>query len=79
MAASEIAREFGTICSFMPKPMTNRTGTGTHMHMSIWDNNGNDLFKDKSDKNQLGLSELAYQFLAGLLSVSYTHLRAHET
>ncbi|MCH2694108.1 MAG: type III glutamate--ammonia ligase [Acidobacteriia bacterium] len=68
MAASEIAREFGTICSFMPKPMTNRTGTGTHMHMSIWDNNGNDLFKDKSDKNQLGLSELAYQFLAGLLS-----------
>ena len=27
MAASEIAREFGTICSFMPKPMTNRTGT----------------------------------------------------
>jgi glutamine synthetase len=67
MAASEIAREFGTICSFMPKPMTNRTGTGTHMHMSIWDNNGNDLFKDKSDKNQLGLSELAYQFLAGLL------------
>ena len=68
MAASEIAREFGTICSFMPKPMTNRTGTGTHMHMSIWDNNGNDLFKDKSDKNQLGLSELAYQFLAGLLA-----------
>ena len=68
MAASEIAREFGTICSFMPKPMTNRTGTGTHMHMSIWDNNGNDLFKDKSDKNQLGLSDLAYQFLAGLLS-----------
>jgi len=68
MAASEIAREFGTICSFMPKPMTNRTGTGTHMHMSIWDNKDNDLFKDKSDKNQLGLSELAYQFLAGLLA-----------
>ena len=68
MAASEIAREFGTICSFMPKPMTNRTGNGTHMHMSIWDNKDNDLFKDKSDKNQLGLSELAYQFLGGLLA-----------
>ena len=68
MAAGEIAREFGVICSFMPKPMSNRTGTGSHIHMSIWDREGNDLFQDDSDKNQLGLSELAYQFLGGLLA-----------
>ena len=68
MAASEIAREFGVICSFMPKPMSNRTGTGSHIHMSIWDGQGKDLFRDDSDKNRLGLSELAYHFLGGLLA-----------
>lgn len=68
MAASEIAHKFGIICSFMPKPMSNRTGTGTHIHMSIWDSQGKDLFNDDSDKNNLGLSELAYQFLGGLLA-----------
>ena len=68
MAASEIAHKFGIICSFMPKPMSNRTGTGTHIHMSIWDSQEKDLFNDDSDKNNLGLSELAYQFLGGLLA-----------
>ena len=68
MAAGEIAREFGVICSFMPKPMSNRTGTGSHIHMSIWDGQGKDLFRDDSDKNRLGLSELAYHFLGGLLA-----------
>ena len=68
MAAGEIAREFGVICSFMPKPMSNRTGTGSHIHMSIWDGQGNDLFQDDSDKNRLGLSEMAYHFLGGLLA-----------
>ncbi len=68
MAAGEIAREFGIICSFMPKPMSDRTGTGSHIHMSIWDREGHDLFQDDSDKNQLGLSELAYHFLGGLLA-----------
>ncbi len=68
MAAGEIARELGMICSFMPKPMSDRTGTGSHIHMSIWDREGNDLFQDDSDKHQLGLSELAYHFLGGLLA-----------
>ena len=68
MAAGEIAREFGIICSFMPKPMSDRTGTGSHIHMSIWDREGHNLFQDDSDKNQLGLSELAYHFLGGLLA-----------
>jgi glutamine synthetase len=67
MAASEIAREMGLIASFMPKPFANRTGTGMHMHMSISDGNSN-LFVDTSDPRKLGLSKLAYHFLAGLLA-----------
>jgi glutamine synthetase len=67
MAGSEIANEMGMICSFMPKPNANRTGNGFHFHLSITDDQGNNLFKDDSDKNNMGLSELAYDFLGGLM------------
>ncbi len=67
MAAGEIARELGMICSFMPKPMSTRTGSGMHIHLSIADGNGTSLFEDESDRHGLGLSELAYHFLGGLL------------
>jgi glutamine synthetase len=67
MAASEIAKEMGFICSFMPKPSPNRTGNGMHMHMSIWDETNN-LFTDDSDPRRLGLSQLAYHFLGGILA-----------
>lgn len=67
MAGSEIANEMGMICSFMPKPNANRTGNGFHYHLSITDKDGNNLFKDDSDENNLGLSEMAYHFLGGLI------------
>lgn len=67
MAAGEIAREHGMICSFMPKPMSSRTGSGMHVHLSIADAQGASLFEDESDRRGLGLSELAYHFLGGLL------------
>ncbi|MGI4815820.1 MAG: type III glutamate--ammonia ligase [Janthinobacterium lividum] len=67
MAASEIASEMGLLCSFMPKPFANRPGNGMHMHMSIGDGTRN-LFSDKSDTSGLGLSTLAYQFMAGILA-----------
>ena len=66
MAASEIANELGMICSFMPKPFSNRPGNGMHMHMSIGDGNKS-LFHDDSDKTGHGLSKLAYHFMAGIL------------
>lgn len=68
MAASEIAREMGLICSFMPKPFMNRTGTGMHIHLSIADAQDNNLFADDTDVRNLGLSKLAYHFLGGLLA-----------
>ncbi|GBG13465.1 glutamine synthetase [Novimethylophilus kurashikiensis] len=67
MAASEIANEMGMICSFMPKPFSNRPGNGMHMHMSIGDGKKS-LFYDDSDPTGHGLSKLAYHFLAGILA-----------
>lgn len=71
MAAAEIAHELGAICSFMPKPKSSMTGNGMHIHCSIADVSGKNLFHDPSDKNGMGLSQLAYRFLGGIL----THAR----
>lgn len=71
MAAGEIARRHGLLCSFMPKPFRHRTGSGMHMHLSISSDGNGNLFHDAKDKQGLGLSKLGYQFLAGLL----THAR----
>lgn len=67
MAAGEIANDLGMVCSFMPKPTSNRTGNGMHFHLSISDENGNNLFGDDSDPHGMGLSKMAYHFTAGLL------------
>jgi glutamine synthetase len=72
MAASEIARELGMICSFMPKPFSNRTGTGAHFHISVGDKKTKNLFHDDSDKRGMGLSRLGYHFLGGI----FAHARA---
>jgi glutamine synthetase len=67
MAAGEIAHDMDMVCSFMPKPSQDRTGNGMHFHMSIADADGNNLFHDDSDEQGMGLSKLAYHFMAGLL------------
>ncbi len=67
MAAGEIANDLGLVCSFMPKPSSDRTGNGMHFHLSISDGESPNIFQDDSDANGMGLSETAYQFMAGLL------------
>src|SRR5882757_489827 len=72
MAASEIAHKHGMIATFMPKPFSNRTGSGAHFHVSVGSAAQKNAFHDPSDKSGMGLSTMAYQFLAGVL----THARA---
>ncbi|MCA3131400.1 MAG: type III glutamate--ammonia ligase [Betaproteobacteria bacterium] len=67
MAASEIARGMDLIATFMPKPFSNRTGTGAHFHLSMGDGKTKNLFHDPKDKRGLGLSKTGYHFLGGLL------------
>jgi glutamine synthetase len=67
MAAGEIANELGALCSFMPKPRADITGNGMHVHCSMADAQGRNLFHDESDPSGMGLSKLAYHFTAGLL------------
>ncbi len=64
--AKSIAEKHGYRATFMPKPFANLTGSGCHAHVSVWDKAGKkNLFLNKRD--EMGLSKLAYQFLAGVL------------
>ncbi len=67
MAATEIAHAMGMVCTFMPKPFSDRAGTGSHFHISVADAKHRNLFLDDKDKNGMGLSSTAYHFLAGIL------------
>lgn len=72
MAANEIAHEMGAICTFMPKLKVGSTGNGMHVHCSIADADGKNLFLDTNDPRGMGLSLLGYQFTAGV----FKHARA---
>jgi glutamine synthetase len=52
--------------SFMPKPFTDRTGNGMHLHVSLW-RDDESAFPEASDPRGLGLSPTAYSFIAGVL------------
>ncbi|GAA0479138.1 MULTISPECIES: type III glutamate--ammonia ligase [Tatumella] len=67
MAAAEIAYAQNLLCSFMPKPFADRPGNGMHFHLSMSDHQGNNIFYDPNDPRGLGLSKMAYHFMAGML------------
>ena len=63
-----MAQERGLLATFMPKPFSNLTGNGGHLHVSLWDPAGEtNLFEDEDDPRGLGLSPLAYAFLGGVI------------
>src|SRR5713226_9724457 len=62
-----LAQKQGLLATFMPKPFAKLTGSGLHMHMSLWDpETDTELFQDPNDPRGFGLSELAYHWVAGL-------------
>jgi glutamine synthetase len=69
MMMKEIARRHGFEVTFMPKPYANRTGTGAHFNMSLADGEtGENRFAYPDDPRGCGVSQLAYQFIAGLVA-----------
>lgn len=61
-----IFQKRGLLATFMPKPFTDDAGNGSHLHLSIWDQGGaRNLIYSPDDA--LGLSQLAYHFIGGLL------------
>jgi len=62
-----IAEKHGLRATFMPKPFMNLTGSGCHVHVSLWQG-GKNAFDD--GKDGFGLSRAAYNFIGGVMNAA---------
>ncbi len=65
LVVKTIARKHGLHATFMPKPLFGEAGSGMHFNVSLFRGKEN-AFYDES--TELGLSETAMQFMAGVLA-----------
>ncbi|WP_376871380.1 type III glutamate--ammonia ligase [Albirhodobacter sp. R86504] len=67
--ADAIARKHGAFATFMPKPFGNYAGSGAHFNISIADaKTGKNLcVPEGEDPRGCDISEISYQFVAGML------------
>ncbi len=70
LTVKSVAKRHGLYASFMPKPKYGVCGSGMHINMSLADKDGNNVFANDSDER--GLSDIAYNFIAGLME----HMRS---
>ncbi len=59
-----VARKYNLHATFMPKPVFGINGSGMHTNQSLFNLDGSNAFADEND--ELGLSETAYQYIAGI-------------
>ena len=65
-AIQEIARLDGLMATFMAKPFNNEGGSGFHLHASLTDEAGRNVFGDPGGEH--GLSKTGRQAIAGVLA-----------
>lgn len=68
LVVKEIAIKHGVFASFMPKPIEGVPGNGMHVHLSLFDEEGRNVFFDEADPSGYNLSQIAKQFIAGILT-----------
>ena len=67
LVAREVACAQGVHASFMPKPLEGVPGSGMHVHLALFDEDGEDAFFNPHDPEGFGLSQTAKHFMAGIL------------
>jgi glutamine synthetase len=65
-AVQEIARHEGMLATFMAKPFNDEGGSGFHLHVSLVDDDGINVFGDPDGEH--GLSEIGRYAVAGVLA-----------
>ncbi|MGO0061601.1 type I glutamate--ammonia ligase [Brevibacillus fluminis] len=65
LVVKTIARQHGLHATFMPKPMYGVAGSGMHANQSLFRGKENAFY---DEKDELGLSETARHYLAGILA-----------
>lgn len=67
VAVRTVAKRHGLHATFMPKPRKDLNGSGMHIHISLF-KDGRNILVDPEDS--MGLSEIGYYFVGGLLAHS---------
>ena len=68
--AKHYAAEENLLATFMPKPFADKTGSGAHFNMSLYDlETARNVFAcpPEEDSRGLGITELGYHFIGGIL------------
>lgn len=66
LVVKSLAKKSGLCATFMPKPIFGRNGSGMHTNMSLM-KDGRNMFYDKNDPAENGLSRTAYYFMNGIM------------
>lgn len=64
LVVKTVARRHNLHATFMPKPLFGVDGSGMHVNMSLFKDGENKFFDEASERQ---LTDVAYQFIAGLL------------
>ncbi|KAI5082511.1 hypothetical protein GOP47_0002254 [Adiantum capillus-veneris] len=64
-----LIQRHGLIATFLPKLFPNDIGSGSHVHISLWEGDKN-VFKADSSGGQYGMSKIGQEFMSGV----YHHL-----
>ena len=65
LLSKEILIKKGYLFSYMPKPLSDRGGSGMHLNISLTDKNGNNVLDDPNSED--GLADIAKRMTAGLV------------
>lgn len=71
MVVKAVAANHGYIATFMPKPWKGHNGSGMHVHQSLWDLKGNNVFYDINDPNGK-ISNILRYFIGGQLKHAHS-------
>ncbi|GMJ02959.1 nodulin/glutamine synthase-like protein [Hibiscus trionum] len=61
-----IANKHGLLATFVPKYALDDIGSGSHVHLSLWQN-GKNVFLASDESSQHGMSKVGEEFMAGVL------------
>ena len=68
--AKSVAENHGFKATFMPKPFADKSGSGCHVHISLWEedqSSSTNVFLANEETSPLGLSDIGYRFMAGII------------
>ncbi|KAG9456803.1 hypothetical protein H6P81_001311 [Aristolochia fimbriata] len=66
-AVKAVARKHDLLATFVPKVFLDDIGSGSHVHLSLWEDGKNVFMASSGSETQYGMSKVGEEFMAGVL------------